>query len=244
MCRVGRATLSTAAIAQLNRLVRDRDVAYSALFARVSEAGAARVTRREILAAEAAVVAVRFAGSRSRYVAALARARANVEIARAILADELRRRKLGARIRAPRPSAAAIGEFYGAYGDLLVRWVEADDAQWWLGRRRAGLAIESFAPPQLFTLATGRRASVRTLLGRIGVRVRSDARPLSSLPLTAARPAIATVLAASARSDAVVRWSAARQSALLDQTTCRKDDLPTVAAVDLTAYLPFLSLPA
>ena len=45
-----------------------------------------------------------------------------------------------------------------------------------------------------------------------------------------------------ARSDAVVRWSSARQAALLTQAVCRRDDLPIADVLDLTQYLPFLAL--
>lgn len=243
MCRVGRQTISNTAIAQINRLVQDRDVAASALLARIAESSAARVTTREVLAAEASVVADGFGGSRAAYIAALARNRANVAVARAVLADQLRRRKIGSRLRI-RVSSTAIASFYSAYGELLVRTVEADPGTWWLGGRRVGIAISSYAPQRVFELPTGRRANVRSLAGVVRVRALDDARPLASLTLPQARPAIRTVLAAHARSEAVVRWSAVRQQALLAQATCRRDDLPQPGSVDLAAYLPFLELPS
>jgi hypothetical protein len=241
MCRVGRQTISTTAIAQINRLVQDRDVAYSALLARIAESSVARVSTREVLAAEAAVVADGFGANRGAYIAALARARANVAVARAVLADQLRRRKIGARLRVG-VSSTAIASFYSTYGDLQVRTVEARPGTWWLGGRQLGIAISSYAPQRVFEVATGSRATVRSLAGVVRVRALDDTRPLASLSLPQARAAIRTVLASHARSEAVVRWSAVRQQALLAQATCRRDDLPQPGSVDLAAYLPFLEL--
>jgi hypothetical protein len=241
MCRIGRQTISTTAIAQINRLVQDRDVAYSALLARIAESNTARVSSSEIIAAERAVIADRFGGSRSGYIGALARARANVAVARAVLADQLRRRKIGARLPVG-VSSTAIASFYTAYGDLLVRTVEARPGTWWLGGRRVGIAISSFAPQRVFDVPTGGRATVRSLAGVVRVRALDDTRPLASLSLPQARAAIRTVLLSHARSEAVVRWSARRQEALLSQATCRRDDLPQPGSVDLAAFLPFLEL--
>ena len=91
-------------------------------------------------------------------------------------------------------------------------------------------------------MATGSRARVRSLTGVVHIRTLDDARPLAALSLPQARSAIRTVLISHARSEAVVRWSAVRQRALLDQATCRRDDLPQPGSVDLAAYLPFLEL--
>jgi hypothetical protein len=242
MCRIGRNTISMTAIAKLNLLVRDRDVAYTALLARLAESTTTGVKRADVLAAETAVVVLRFGGSRSAYRAALQRAGATLDVARSVLADELRRRKIGESMRVPGPSSAAISNFYFSYPDVLVRAVRSDDAPWWLGGRKTGLVLEMFAPEQLFAAPLGRTSEMRTLTGRYTVTPLADARSLASVPLPQARPAIATALKHFARSDAVVRWSAARQRALLDQAICRRDDLPVAASIDLLAYLPFLAL--
>ena len=60
MCKVGASTIGMNAIAKLNRVVQDRDVAYSALLARLAGMYGAQVTAREVLAAERAVIALRF----------------------------------------------------------------------------------------------------------------------------------------------------------------------------------------
>jgi hypothetical protein len=200
------------------------------------------VTTREVLAAERAVIALRFGGSRASYVAALSRARASVEVARGILADQLRRRRHAARFRAPAPSAASVAAFYFSYPELLVRTVEAAPAPWWLAGRRTGLAISSFAPEQLFRVPAGRRTTLGTLDGSFAVRPIDVARPLGSVPVSQVRPSISGLLRQHARLDAAVRSSASRQQILLNQAVCRRDDLPQPAVIELTDFLPFLEL--
>lgn len=242
MCRIGRNTISMSGIAQLNRLVRDRDVAYTALLARLAESATVGVTRKEILEAESAVVALRFAGNRGAYLSALTRAGATLDVARGVLADELRRRKIGAGLRVATPNSTAVANFYESYPDLLVRSVRADDAPSWLGGRKIGFALSTFAPEQVFQAPAGRKSTLRTLTGRVTVTPLDESRPLGSVPLAQARAAIVTALKEFARSDAVVRWSASRQSLLVRQAVCRRDDLPTVGSIDLLAYLPFLAV--
>jgi hypothetical protein len=80
------------------------------------------------------------------------------------------------------------------------------------------------------------------MTGRYAVRLLDEAQPLSGVSLPEARLAIAAALKQFARSDAVVRWSTARQAALLTHAVCRRDDLPVADVLDLTQYLPFLAL--
>jgi hypothetical protein len=242
MCKVGASTIGMNAIAKLNRVVLDRDVAYSALLARIAGSTGARVSARDVLAAERAVIALRFAGSRSSYVAALAKSRATVDVARSILADQLRQRRLAAKLRVATPSAASVSGFYFSYPELLVRAVEATPSPWWLAGQRIGFAISSSAPERLFQVPAGRRSTVRTLEGSFAVRPLDFARPLGSVPFSDVRPTISAALRQQARLYAAGNWSASRQSALLDQATCRRDDLPQPALIELTDFLPFLAL--
>jgi hypothetical protein len=242
MCRIGPYSIRMDAIARLNRMVQDRDVAYTALLQRLAAARHASVSMREVLAAERAIVSRRFGGRRSSYLAALGAARANLDVARGVIADELRRRKLAARMRVSRPSYGAIAGFYATYPELQVRALEASPAPWWLDGRRAGLALSSLAPPQVFDVPSGRRSYVRTTTGTYFVRPLDVSRPLGSVPLSQARPAIAAALRYFAQSEAVLRWSAAQQTSLLREAVCRRDDLPAVGTVDLQDFLPFLAL--
>ena len=74
------------------------------------------------------------------------------------------------------------------------------------------------------------------------VRTIGEPMPLGALPLQRARPAISAALTAFARGEAFERWTAARQTSMLAQTTCVRDDMPAAGSVDLSTFLPFLSL--
>lgn len=241
-CLVGRRALSNDAIQRLQLVTGDRDTAYSALFERLVEAPLEPVPTEDVLAAERAVIAQSFGGSRAAYVAALARAHANVTIARGILGDELRQARVAATLPAAPPSAADVQLFYSSYPNLQVRLVSATPPAPWLAGRTQGLALSQVAPDRLFTLPTGRRATVLTSDGAYRVRTLADAAPLGDVPLAKARPTIAAALRRFARGAAFESWTVARQNAALDDAICARDDLPQPAAIDLTSYLPFLRL--
>ncbi len=117
-CVVGKQALSNDAIQQLQLVTGDRETAYSALFERLVESGQTPVRGAEVSAAERAVIAQAFGGSRAAYVSALRQAHASVAIARGILGDELRRAKVEATLPASAPAAADIQTFYSSYPDL------------------------------------------------------------------------------------------------------------------------------
>jgi hypothetical protein len=240
-CRAGQNTIRMDAIARLNRLTGDRDVAFSSLFGRLVEGRHYGVPTRRVLAAERAIVSAQFGGSRAAYAAALARVGARVRDARAIITDQLRRREIGRGLRVPAPSQAAVRTFYSSYPELLVRDVQASRPPWWLGERKRGLAIAAFAPPSIFAVARGRRLVLHDG-GPYTIRVAGDSRELGSVPLSAARPSIAAGLLGWARDEAARAWSVRARQDLLRETTCRRDQLPLVSPVDLTGYAPFLTV--
>src|SRR2546421_3762519 len=90
-CTVAGRPISGAGITRLQKLTGDRQLAATALFARAVESRETAVSATEVLRAERAVIAQRFCGNAAAYRPALARAGANVSIARGILGDELRR---------------------------------------------------------------------------------------------------------------------------------------------------------
>lgn len=241
-CLVGKVALSNDAIQKLQPLTGDRETAYSALFERFVESGTTPVSTGEVLAAERAVIAQAFGGSRAAYATALSQAHATVAIARGILGDELRRAKVEATLHAPTPSAADIQTFYTSYPDLQVRLVSAKPVPSWLGSKARGLALAEVAPDRLFALATGRADVVRTSEGSFTVKALGDALPLGAVPLGQAKPAILAALRAFARGAAFEQWTVGRQRAALNNALCARDDLPQPSAVDLAAYLPFLRL--
>jgi len=241
-CVVGKTALSNDAIQKLQLVTGDRETAYSALFERLVESGQTTVPAADVRAAERAVIAQAFGGSRSAYVSALAQAHASVAVARGILGDELRRAQVEATLPGRTPSAADVQTFYTSYPDLQVRLVSAKPAPAWLGGRPRGLALAEVAPDRLFSLATGRSAVVRTSDGTFAVRALGDALPLGAVPLGQATPAITAALRSFARGAAFEQWTVAQQRTALNGALCARDDLPQPSAVDLASYLPFLRL--
>lgn len=100
--------LPTKGVDELTRLTRTRSVALDALFARSALARRYPVDRASVDAVEAEVVARAFGGSLDAYVAELARRGATREVARGIIADELRRRQIAATGAAPLAVAAQL----------------------------------------------------------------------------------------------------------------------------------------
>lgn len=240
-CTVGRRAITNGAIDDLQGLTGDREIAYSALLARAAESEYAVVGSKQILAAERAVIAARFNGSAGAYRNALAQAGASVNVARGILGDELRRFAISRTLYARAPTAAEIATFYESYPDLLVRPVSAKPAPAWLGGKLAGFALDSIAPDGVFELRGSNVHTVRTISGTFKVRVTGDARPLGTMPLTLVTPAIRSALSYFARGVAFSEWTVGRQHSALSETTCRKDDLPAPASVELESFVPALS---
>jgi hypothetical protein len=243
ICSVqGVGTIGARKVASLQALTGDRDAALSALFERVTEVAELTVSRHALLAAEREVVRDSFHGSRSAYLAALHQAHATVSVARGVLADELRRARLEQQRYGPTPKASEVAAFYSAYPDLLVRPVTVSPAPPWLAGQKTGFALAESAPQQLFSLPTGRKAHLATLLGTFAVRPLGEAQPLGALPISTVRPAIVAALRGFERAQAYERWTIARQNLVLSRTICARDELPQPAAVDLTQYLPFLRI--
>lgn len=243
VCRAaGSGAIGARTVASLQTLTGDRNAALSALFERIVEVQERPVSRHAMLAVEREVVADSFHGRRTAYIAALREAHASVGLARAVIADELRRAQLEQQRYAPAPSAAEVSAFYSAYPDLLVRRARVSPAARWLSAGKRGWALAEAAPQRLFTLPSGKKARLATLLGTFTVRPFGPAQPLGSLPLSTARPAIAAALRGFERAQSFERWTISRQNAALKQTVCLHDQLPQPAAIDLTQYLPFLRI--
>jgi hypothetical protein len=229
------------AVGSLAALTGDRDAAFSALFERLVDSSELPVSRYAVLRAQQEVVRDSFHGSRSAYVAALRQAHATVGIALSVLGDELRRARLEQQRYAPKPKGGAVAAFYAAYPDLLVRRVRASPTPPWMGMR-TGFAVAQAAPPRLFSLPTGRKSRLTTLLGTFAVRPLGPSQPLGALPLATVRPAIVAALRGFERAQAFERWTVQQQNQALNRTTCVRDQLPQPAAIDLTQYLPFLRI--
>jgi hypothetical protein len=242
-CLIGKRRLTNAAIQQLQLVTGDRDTAYSALFERLVESDQTPVSTKLVLAAEQAVIAQSFGGSRSAYIAALQQAHANVSVARGALGDELRRAAVMSGLPGGNPTADQVETFYSSYPDLSVRLVQArKPAPAWLGPQAKGFAISEVAPARVFDVKTGRDAVIRTSEGEFTIKPLDDALPLGAVPLGRATAAIKAALRSFARGEAFEQWSVGKQRAVLDGAICARDDLPQPSAVDLASYLPFLRL--
>jgi hypothetical protein len=241
-CEVGGARLADNSIRGLVGVTKDRQVAYTSMFARLVESRYASVSGADVRALEGAVVATRFHGSRAAYHAALAKAGASVSLARGILGDELRQALIESRIKVSAPASSAVSSFYDEYGSLPARQVVALTAPWWLGRKKVGLAISSVAPDRVFQLRPERWSTVVSPSGQWKVKAVGPVAPLAAFSLAKARPAIRAALQQMSKTNAYQSWTAARQRSTLKQTVCRRDSLPSPGAVDLTSYLPFLAL--
>jgi hypothetical protein len=238
----GHVSIGVWGVNQLEALTGDRDAALSALLERLAESDYASVSAADVTAAQQAVIATSFHHSRGAYVAALHQAHATVPIARAILADELRRARLAQMLPAGSPSARQIRSFYASYPQLLVRRVRVSPRAAWVGGGREGFVVSGAAPERLFAAPAGRRTRIETLLGPYEVKPFGAAVPLGALPLGVVRPAIVAALRGFERAQAFDRWTIARQRGLAGRVTCQRDHVPQPAAVDLTEYLPFLRL--
>ena len=88
------AAIDSGSVDRLAVVTGDRQVALDLLFGRTLEWRLASVPWREIVRAERRIVAARFHGRRDRYLRALGRRKARLGVARALIADQLRRRRL------------------------------------------------------------------------------------------------------------------------------------------------------
>ena len=240
VCRVeGIGAVGARSVGSLEALTGDRDAAVSALFERVVEASERPVGRHAVLVAEREVVRDSFHGSRSAYFAALRQAHATLGLARAVIGDEIRRARLEQARYAAKPQSAEAAAFYSSYPDLLVRRVRVSPEPPWLPAP-TGFALAESAPQRLFSLPTGRKSRLSTLLGTFKVRPLGPSQPLGALPFSAVRPAIVAALRGFERAQSFERWTIAQQDHALNRTICLRDELPQPAAIDLTQYLPFL----
>ena len=233
--------ITESAIRGLSPVTGDPDVAFTAAFSRAVTSISVKLKAKQVAAAERAVVASRFGGSFSRYRAALAKAHAGLGTARGIIADELRRMVIESGLPVGPPSGADVREYYATYGDTRARFVESKGGAPWLGNRRRGFALESSAPPQLFSIPQGRWRKIRTMRGTYQVRALDAPVPLGAVPFSLARPAIVGALRTLAQADRYDAWLLARERALGDQALCRRDVQPEAGVVPLTDYLPFLA---
>ena len=246
-CRPGRCACSVrpgssrSDVSALNRLTGNRDLAYSAeLQHAVLAAGCRSTDRRPSPQAEVDTILDHFGGSRSAYLAALVRAKATPALARRILADELRRRAVESHpARCLRPARPRSASGSSTYATMLARPVRAAKPCRGSATCGAGSPSSGVAPGRLLALAAGRDGADRRREGDGGsARRRRSARSRSRRLL----PRFATALVAQERHAAFAVWARRRENQSLGNLTCQHDQPPQPATVDLTDWLPYLSL--
>jgi hypothetical protein len=105
-----------------------------------------------------------------------------------------------------------------------------------------GFALEPSAPRAVFSIPTGRTATIRTVEGRFRAQALDDVTALGALPRRLAQPAAVRELRFERRSEAYTDWTLRRQRGAESRLVCQKDRLPEPAAVALSDFVPFLSL--
>ncbi len=241
-CSLDGKSLRQTDLSRMTAVTRDRDVAFTILFDRLVERGLASVSAERVLQAEQAIIAGSFEGSRPAFVSALTKARANIYVARAAIADELIREQSESAIGVPAPTEAQIAGFYATYPDVLARPFTVAPAAPWLGNRTSGFALTVAAPGALFRLPTAQASPFTTGLGSFTVTPLEAALPLGAVPYESARPAVAVALRTFARRQAYEDAARKRAESALNRTICLRDDLPSPAAISIATYLPFLAL--
>jgi hypothetical protein len=238
LCLLGSTKLLANDVAALNRLTGDRDLAYSAELQHAVLVEAASVDPKLVAQAEVNTILDHFGGSRAAYLAALGRAKATPSLARTILADELRRRAVQATLHVAAPTTAGLQQWYATYAASLARPVRAAKAVPWLGNLRSGIAVTGVAPARLLALVAGETVKI----DGVEVTALGETAPLGSFPFAQAAPSVRLAFVAQERDAAFAVWARKRENQSLGRLTCQHDQPPQPATVDLTDWLPYLSL--
>jgi hypothetical protein len=239
-CTFGAQRIAKDDVGRTATLTGDLAAAATALLQRVVLRADEPVDPLTVLAAERAIVRDRFAGSRTRYRAALAAAHLAQTDARAIIADRLARDRVKERFRPKAATARQIADFSATYSATNVRLVSVDAPAPWLGGAERGFAVETIAPEQVFSLPIGKPRSLDTIDGRFVVRALGPSLPLLALAPARAQDVARAVLGRFAKDDVYQRWLRTRENALLGDAVCARDDVPVPGDVDLTLWAPFL----
>jgi hypothetical protein len=159
-----------------------------------------------------------------------------------VIADELRQSRIERRFHVRSPSGGQVRSYRESYSDTPARLVEATPRQWWLGRRKRGVAIQGLAPSAVFRIPARRFTTLKTRDGAIRVRALGPTAPLGAFSIQSATAAIRAALVRISQDGVFDNWLMRRESSALAATTCRRDWLPAVGPMELPTELPFLAL--
>ena len=241
-CTVPGGRISTSQLSSIAHVTRDREIAFTSLFASLALKNEVKVKPQELRAAERAIVRYRFGGNGAAYRGALARAGASRSIARGVIADELRQARVERNFRVKSPSAGQIASYHESYSETAARLVQVTPAPLWLGRRGRGVAIDGLAPSSVFRIPGGHWVKLKTREGELRVRALTPTAPLGAFSLADAGSSIRAALMRIAQDEVFDNWLMSRENSALQWTTCRRDWLPAVGPLELSSSLPFLAL--
>ena len=223
ICETGDGRIEEGDLAAMTAIWRNRGRAFTHLLARVGEEAEAGVPEDEIDAAEARIVARRFGGDPAAYNAAVAALGLNARLARALIADQLRRGYLVGLVPVGRLSYTEVARLYAARGGKWTRRVRVTPAAPWLRNETTGTAIEGLAPSSIFQGKKGRTITVRTDDGRFRVRILAKRERMRDVPLATVYPQLADVLRERARERGLGGWLLALQRNALSTAVCQRD---------------------
>jgi hypothetical protein len=239
-CEAQDGRISTPDLDAMARFLGNRERAYTHLLARLAEAAEAGVPDDEVDAAERAIVRQRFRGDPDAYNAAVAAAGLSSRLARALIADQLRRERLVDLVEVGRLSFTQVARLYAARGQRWVRRVHIDPPLPWLRDQEVGLAIQGRAPAAIFRGKKGRTITLRDELGPYRVRILGKRQRMRDVPLRAVYPYLADELRERARARNLPRYLISLQQRALTTSICAGDVLPKVRAVNPGASARFL----
>jgi hypothetical protein len=159
-----------------------------------------------------------------------------------VIADELRQAWIQRRFQVRPPSGGEIRSYHESYSDTPARLVETKQAQWWLGRRTRGVAIDGLAPESILRIPARKFVTLPTKDGPLRVRALGPTAPLGAFAIRTAAASIKAALVRISQGQVFDNWLMRRERSALAATTCRRDWLPAVGPMELSTELPFLAL--
>jgi hypothetical protein len=237
-CILDGGRIDRTALGRMAELTGDPNFAASVLLERATLQEESPVDPVSVLSAERAVIAANFGGSRARYLAALRLAHVTVQDARAVIADRVARDGVESRFKPRAASARQVDDFLATYANQSVRLVETSRDAPWLGGGVRGWAVDSLAPPAVFSLR--RAATIDTVDGAFRVKPLGPTLPLALLPDAKAQAVALAALSITARGDVYRSWLGTAEDRMLTTAVCLHDELPTTGPTDLEAFVPFL----
>jgi hypothetical protein len=225
-------------VGRMTTFTGDAGLAASALLERAVLRAEQPISAQRSQSAERAVIDARFGGSRSAYLAALARAHLSQADGQAIITDRVARDIVELRFQPLPPPAAEVDDFLSTYAGQAVRRVETTVRTPWLNGGTSGWVVSSLAPPRLFLLAQPR--TIDTVDGPYDVTPLGSAVQLALLPTSQARAVALQALDRLERADLYGSWLANEEKTQLAGALCLGDNVPAAGETDLSDFAPFL----